>query len=135
MIKSPPISLWGDVSDTSLATTHIIEAILKDHATSQHDTYAAYHAHSAKDTYAITANHAVESNATKAGINTDHATYPAYSEKGKYTSIQCDLPTTTTRKANYHYSSIQKKARPVAPLKERSLPLKERSLLNLSSIS
>jgi hypothetical protein len=54
MIKSPPISLWGDVSDTSLATTHIIEAILKDHATSQHDTYAAYHAHSAKDTYAIT---------------------------------------------------------------------------------
>jgi hypothetical protein len=68
------------VSDTSLVVTRITKAILKDraknHAASQHDTYAAYHAHSAKDTYAITANHAVESNATNAGIITDYATYP-----------------------------------------------------------
>jgi len=130
MIEPPLISLRGDVSDTSLAITHITKVIPKDHAekhaASQHDTYAANHAHSAKETYAITTNHAVESNATNAGIITDHATYPAYSEKGKYTAIQCDLPT-TTRKANYHHSSILKKARPAAPLKERSL-------LNLSSI-
>jgi hypothetical protein len=60
------------VSDTSLATTRITTAIPKDHAenhaASQHDIYAAYHAHSAKDTYAITTNHAVESSATNAGI-------------------------------------------------------------------
>jgi hypothetical protein len=102
MIEPPPISLRGDVSDTSLAITRITKVIPKDHAenhaASQHDTYAANHAHSAKDTYAITTNHAIESNATNVEIITDPATYPAYSEKGKYTTIQCDLPT-TTRKA------------------------------------
>jgi hypothetical protein len=44
------------VSDTSLATTRITKAIPKEHAASQPDIYAAYHAHSAKDTYAITTN-------------------------------------------------------------------------------
>jgi len=67
-------------SETSLTAIHITKAIPKDHAenhvASQHDTYAAYHAHSTKDTYAITANHAVESSATNAGIITDYATYP-----------------------------------------------------------
>jgi hypothetical protein len=66
------------VSDTNLPITRITKVIPKDHAenhaASQHDTYAANHAHSAKDTYAITGNHVVESNATNAGIITDHAT-------------------------------------------------------------
>jgi hypothetical protein len=109
------------VSD-SLATTCITKAIPKDHVASQHDTYAAYHAHLAKDTYAITTNHAIESSATNAGIITEMP-HPADSKKKKkiYSHIfQCVLPT-TTRKGNYHHSFNTEKARPTAPVKERSL--------------